>query len=132
MILICKHFLFILLRVHFEPFILFFCTFIFIYRSICVCCPDQVPKIITFLNPLLNSSVDVQRIISVSLFVEFLSQTYRGKQSLTEPLINNLLGRLVDNSPVVRGLCISGLGSIAMLDKDQVICICTNLKSSKM
>lgn len=97
--------------------------FIFIHRSICVCCPDQVPKIITFLNPLLNSSVDVQRIISVSLFVEFLSQTYRGKQSLAEPLINNLLGRLVDNSPVVRRLCISGLGSVAMLDKDQVICI---------
>lgn len=96
--------------------------FVFIDRSICVCCPDQVPKIITFLNPLLNSSVDVQRIISVSLFVEFLSQTYRGKQSLSEPLINNLLGRLVDNSPVVRRLCISGLGSIAMLDKDQVIC----------
>lgn len=101
-------------------------------RSICVCCPDQVPKIITFLNPLLNSSVDVQRVISVSLFVEFLSQTYKAKKTLTEPLINNLLGRLIDNSPVVRRLCISGLGSVAMLDKEQVERYSTTILSAMM
>lgn len=89
-------------------------------RSICISCPGQVPKLITFLNPLLNSSVDVHRIVSVSLFVEFLSQNYRGRKTLTEPLMNSLLGRLVDSSPIVRRLCISGLGNISMLDKEQV------------
>ncbi|KFM62094.1 HEAT repeat-containing protein 7A, partial [Stegodyphus mimosarum] len=101
-------------------------------RSICACCPDQVPKIITFLNPLLNSSVDVHRIISVSLFVEFLSQNYKGRQNLTEPLMNNLLGRLVDSSPTVRRLCISGLGNISMLDKEQIERYSTTILSAMM
>ncbi|XP_054723118.1 maestro heat-like repeat-containing protein family member 1 [Uloborus diversus] len=99
-------------------------------RSVCACCPEQVPKIIAFLNPLLNSSVDVQRIISVSLFVEFLSQTYTGRKALTEPLMNNLLGRLVDSSPIVRRLCISGLGSVA--DTEQVERYSTTILSAMM
>ncbi|GFQ65281.1 maestro heat-like repeat-containing protein family member 1 [Trichonephila clavata] len=101
-------------------------------RSVCVCCPDQVPKLITVLNPLLNSSVDVHRIVSVSLFVEFLSQNYKGRKTLTEPLMNSLLGRLVDSSPIVRRLCISGLGNISMLDKEQIDRYSTTILSAMM
>ncbi|CAL1293706.1 unnamed protein product [Larinioides sclopetarius] len=101
-------------------------------RSICACCPDQVPKLITVLNPMLNSSVDVHRIVSVSLFVEFLSQSYKGRKTLTEPLMNSLLGRLVDSSPVVRRLCISGLGNISMLDKEQIDRYSTTILSAMM
>ncbi|KAG8195722.1 hypothetical protein JTE90_002985 [Oedothorax gibbosus] len=101
-------------------------------RSICQSCPGQVPKLITFLNPLLNSSVDVHRIVSVSLFVEFLSQNYRERKTLTEPLMNSLLGRLVDSSPVVRRLCISGLGNISILDKEQIDRYSTTILSAMM
>ncbi|GIX73829.1 maestro heat-like repeat-containing protein family member 1 [Caerostris extrusa] len=101
-------------------------------RSVCICCPDQVPKLITVLNPMLNSSVDVHRIVSVSLFVVFLSQNYKGRKVLTEPLMNSLLGRLVDSSPIVRRLCISGLGNISMLDKEQIDRYSTTILSAMM
>nr|XP_042909202.1 maestro heat-like repeat-containing protein family member 1 [Parasteatoda tepidariorum] len=101
-------------------------------RSICLNLPEQVPKLVTFLNPLLNSSVDIHRIVAVAFFVEFLSQCYKGCKNLTEPLMNSLLGRLVDSSSVVRRLCISGLGNISMLDKEQIERYSTTILSAMM
>ncbi|XP_042912857.1 uncharacterized protein [Parasteatoda tepidariorum] len=57
-------------------------------RSICLNLPEQVPKLVTFLNPL---SVDIHHIVAVAFFVEFLSQCYKGCKSLTKPLMNSLL-----------------------------------------
>lgn len=43
-----------------------------------------------------------------------------GDDSLVELVMNSLLGRLVDNSHVVRQMCIRGLGNIACIGKTQV------------
>ena len=40
--------------------------------------------------------------------------------ALVEMLVNGLLGRLVDNSHVVRKLCIRGLGNVASNGPEQV------------
>ena len=40
--------------------------------------------------------------------------------ALVEMLVNGLLGRLVDNSHVVRKLCIRGLGNVASNGPKQV------------
>ncbi|XP_077869460.1 maestro heat-like repeat-containing protein family member 1 [Saccoglossus kowalevskii] len=94
--------------------------------------PQQVAKIISCLTSSLSSLHDPQRIIGVSFFAELINQRCAGDMSLVEMLMNNLLGRLVDSSLIVRMFCIRGLGNIASVGSEQVQKFCTTVLSAMM
>lgn len=100
--------------------------------ALCTYSPSHIPKIVANLNSALNSICETQRIVTVALFAELLSKEYHEKNTLTEPLMNNLLGRLVDTSHIVRRLCIRGLGCVSRLEKDQVQRYSTTVLSAMM
>ena len=52
--------------------------------------------------------------------LQLINQKCAGDMALVEMLVNGLLGRLVDNSHVVRKLCIRGLGNVASNGPEQV------------
>ncbi|XP_077982268.1 maestro heat-like repeat-containing protein family member 1 [Glandiceps talaboti] len=94
--------------------------------------PQKVSKIVSCLTAALSSLHDPQRIVAVSFFAELINQQCAGDISLVEMLMNNLLGRLVDSSMVVRMLCIRGLGNIASVGSLQVQKFCTTVLSAMM
>ena len=49
-----------------------------------------------------------------------MNQRCAGDVSQVEIIMNNLLGRLVDQHATVRKLCVRGLGNIASLGSEQV------------
>ena len=51
---------------------------------------------------------------------QLINQKCAGDMALVEMLVNGLLGRLVDNSHIVRKLCIRGLGNVASNGPEQV------------
>ena len=58
------------------------------------------------------------------LVFQLINQKCAGDMALVEMLVNSLLGRLVDNSHVVRKLCIRGLGNVASNGPEQVSLSC--------
>lgn len=60
----------------------------------------------------------------VALFTEFLAQSFPGSQPLVEPLMGDVLGRLVDPCLAVRRLCIRGLAWVGRAEGDLVSAGC--------
>ncbi|KAG0431230.1 hypothetical protein HPB47_021968 [Ixodes persulcatus] len=89
-------------------------------RLICQHCPRHVPAIITSLHSSLATQKDSQRVAVVALFTEFLAQSFPGSQPLVEPLMGDVLGRLVDPCLAVRRLCIRGLAWVGRAEGDLV------------
>lgn len=89
-------------------------------RLICQHCPRHVPAIITSLHSSLATQKDAQRVAVVALFTEFLAQSFPGSQPLVEPLMGDVLGRLVDPCLAVRRLCIRGLAWVGRAEGDLI------------
>ncbi|CAN0069578.1 unnamed protein product [Lampetra fluviatilis] len=82
-------------------------------RAMAMYAGPRLTLITESLAPVLSSVYDRQRITVVAFFAELLNHQAVSDLLLVDVLMNNLLGRLVDNSHVVRMLCIRGLGNIA-------------------
>ncbi|XP_072169220.1 maestro heat-like repeat-containing protein family member 1 [Diadema setosum] len=93
---------------------------------------NYVARIIGALSPNLNSLFDTQRIVTTAFLAELVNQKCAGDISQVEIIMNNLLGRLVDQNAVVRKLCVRGLGNIASLGSAQVQKYSTTVLSSMM
>jgi len=103
-----------------------------IARALCKAAPQQVPKVVDYLNPSLSSVYDAQRIVAAAFFAELIDQKCGGKVSVVEILMNSLLSRLVDSSHVVRKFCIRGLGNISSVEDSQLEKYSTTILSAMM
>lgn len=77
--------------------------------------------IISFLNSHSSTAYENQRIGVVAMSAELINQKCGNDHALLELLMNSLIGKLVDPSPVIRMLCIRGLSSIAQFGLEEVI-----------
>ncbi|XP_043242349.1 maestro heat-like repeat-containing protein family member 1 isoform X3 [Amphibalanus amphitrite] len=68
------------------------------------------------LAPDLSSMYEAQRIAAVAFYGELVHHRCAGNLSLIETVLTSLSSRLIDSSPVVRRLCLLGLGHISHLD----------------
>ncbi|KJE96498.1 hypothetical protein CAOG_06818 [Capsaspora owczarzaki ATCC 30864] len=101
-------------------------------RSICVHGGEHVPAMIEFLMPFLSSPYDTQRVVTAALFAEFIYNRCAENVNLIEQLMNACLGRLIDDSHVVRKLCIRGLGNVANAPEAQIQRYSTTILSAMM
>ncbi|KAG1682946.1 Maestro heat-like repeat-containing protein family member 1 [Nymphon striatum] len=88
-------------------------------RSLAQNSPEQMSNIIAFLNTNSSTVYETQRIGVVAMSAELINQKCDGDHALLELLMNSLIGKLVDPSPVIRKLCIRGLSSIANFGLDE-------------
>lgn len=91
-----------------------------IARALCENNADEIQKLVEFLVPFLLVPYDSQRIVVCAFFAEVIQQGCCGSMEMMETLINSLLARLVDDSHVVRKLCIRGLGNVAAAPEKEV------------
>ncbi|XP_068084667.1 maestro heat-like repeat-containing protein family member 1 [Anabrus simplex] len=88
-------------------------------RSVCVCMPRALPKLVTSLNQYGTSSYEPQRITVAAFFAELVHLKANGQIVLLESIVGNLLNCLTDPSPIVRRLCLKGLSAVSQLDGEQ-------------
>eukprot|EP00058_Branchiostoma_floridae_P019456 XP_002604946.1 hypothetical protein BRAFLDRAFT_77203 [Branchiostoma floridae] len=80
---------------------------------------QHVAQVVACLNSFLSSLLEPQRVVVVAFFAELINQKCVNDLMLVELLVNSMLGRLVDESHIVRMLCIRGLGNIASVGDGQ-------------
>ncbi|CAL1544099.1 unnamed protein product [Lymnaea stagnalis] len=92
----------------------------------------HVGDIVNSLTSILSSLYESQRVTVAAFFAELINQKCKGDEDLVQLIMNSLLGRLVDESHIVRMLCVRGLGNIASVGKDQVQMYATTILSAMM
>ncbi|KAH9515723.1 Maestro heat-like repeat-containing protein member 1 [Bulinus truncatus] len=92
----------------------------------------HVGDIVNSLTSVLSSLYESQRITVAAFFAELINQKCKGDEDLVQLIMNSLLGRLVDESHIVRMLCVRGLGNIASVGKEQVQTYATTILSAMM
>ncbi|BFZ13379.1 hypothetical protein BsWGS_16418 [Bradybaena similaris] len=92
----------------------------------------NVSDIVNSLTSILSSLYEAQRVTVAAFFAELINQKCKGDKSLVQLVMNSLLGRLVDESHIVRMLCIRGLGNISSVGKEQVQTYATTILSAMM
>eukprot|EP00118_Oscarella_pearsei_P020077 m.216363 g.216363 ORF g.216363 m.216363 type:complete len:533 (+) comp39860_c0_seq19:3469-5067(+) len=100
--------------------------------ALCRHVPEEVPKVVNFLTPVLSNLYEPQRVVTAAFFAELINQQCLGDMNLVELLMNSLLGRLVDSSHYVRMLCVRGLGNIASIGGEQLRKYTTTVLSAMM
>ncbi|XP_019641769.1 PREDICTED: maestro heat-like repeat-containing protein family member 1 isoform X1 [Branchiostoma belcheri] len=93
---------------------------------------QHVAQVVACLNSFLSSLLEPQRVVVVAFFAELINQKCVNDLMLVELLVNSMLGRLVDESHIVRMLCIRGLGNIASVGDGQVHKYSTTVLSAMM
>uniref|UniRef100_A0A2C9KZ46 Maestro heat-like repeat-containing protein family member 1 n=1 Tax=Biomphalaria glabrata TaxID=6526 RepID=A0A2C9KZ46_BIOGL len=92
----------------------------------------HIGDIVNSLTSVLSSLYESQRITVAAFFAELINQKCKGDEDLVQLIMNSLLGRLVDESHIVRMLCVRGLGNIASVGKEQVQTYATTILSAMM
>ncbi|GFN92402.1 maestro heat-like repeat family member 1 [Plakobranchus ocellatus] len=92
----------------------------------------HISDIVASLTSVLSSLYETQRITVAAFFAELINQKCAGDMELVQLIMNSLLGRLVDDSHIVRMLCVRGLGNIASVSKEQVQAYATTILSAMM
>ncbi|GFS16071.1 maestro heat-like repeat family member 1 [Elysia marginata] len=92
----------------------------------------HISDIVASLTSVLSSLYETQRITVAAFFAELINQKGAGDMDLVQLIMNSLLGRLVDDSHIVRMLCVRGLGNIASVGKEQVQSYATTILSAMM
>ncbi|XP_037068500.1 maestro heat-like repeat-containing protein family member 1 [Pollicipes pollicipes] len=77
--------------------------------------PHLMAPLVRCLASDLSSMYEAQRIAAVAFYGELVRHRCAGSVPLIETLLNSLVSRLIDSSPVVRRLCLLGLGHISCL-----------------
>eukprot|EP00117_Sycon_ciliatum_P004055 scpid12251/ scgid8580/ HEAT repeat-containing protein 7A len=101
-------------------------------RALCLSAPKYVGQVVTSLTGSLSSLYEQHRVVTCSFFAELINQKCLGDMTLVEMQMNSLLGRLIDQSHIVRMLCIRGLGNVSELGSDQVHKYSTTILSAMM
>ncbi|XP_059158762.1 maestro heat-like repeat-containing protein family member 1 isoform X2 [Physella acuta] len=92
----------------------------------------HLADIVNSLTSVLSSLYESQRVTVAAFFAELINQKCKGDEGLITLIMNSLLGRLVDESHIVRMLCVRGLGNIASVGKAQVQKYATTILSAMM
>ncbi|RUS75918.1 hypothetical protein EGW08_016306 [Elysia chlorotica] len=93
---------------------------------------SHISDVVASLTSVLSSLYETQRITVAAFFAELINQKGAGDMDLVQLIMNSLLGRLVDDSHIVRMLCVRGLGNIASVGKEQVQSYATTILSAMM
>ncbi|XP_052229832.1 maestro heat-like repeat-containing protein family member 1 isoform X3 [Dreissena polymorpha] len=93
---------------------------------------EYVSKIVSSLTSYMSSLYDPQRVVVAAFFAQLIEEKCMGDDTLVELVMNSLLGRLVDQSHIVRQMCIRGLGNVARIGKAQVQHYSTTVLSAMM
>jgi len=99
-------------------------------KGLCLHSTKFIQNIVSNLFLFLSSPYDCQKICVTALLAELLND--RNSLEITELLLNNLLGKLIDPCNTVRTLCIRGLGNISSLGSDEVQKHSTTIMSAMM
>ncbi|XP_012944683.1 maestro heat-like repeat-containing protein family member 1 isoform X2 [Aplysia californica] len=92
----------------------------------------HVGDIVNSLTSVLSSLYESQRVTVAAFFAELINQKCQGNEDLVQLVMTSLLGRLVDDSHIVRMLCVRGLGNIASVGREQVQLYATTILSAMM
>lgn len=79
---------------------------------------SAMKSLITSLNKYISSPYDAQRIAAIGLFSQVVPLKPCGE--ISSVIVLHLLSSLCDPNPIVRGLCIKGLGYISNLSESDV------------
>jgi len=89
-------------------------------KTIVVGAADQIPALVQQFDPVIKRVYVLQRIAAACFFAEVINNQCGGHLNLLNALKNGLLTKIVDQSHVVRMLCIRGLGNIASVPEEHM------------
>eukprot|EP00042_Codosiga_hollandica_P058679 m.888514 g.888514 ORF g.888514 m.888514 type:complete len:837 (+) comp59932_c0_seq4:158-2668(+) len=92
----------------------------YLSKAIALHAPTHVPALFQSFVESIKRVYELQRVAACAFFAELINQQCGGHLDLLNNLKNNLLTKLVDQSHLVRMLCIRGLGNIASIPDDQM------------
>ncbi|EGD80633.1 hypothetical protein PTSG_01221 [Salpingoeca rosetta] len=95
-------------------------AFTTVVAQLCQHKPDMVPFLVEFFHGVMKRKFDTQRVLAVALYAEVINQQCAGDLSLMVRLRNGLLAQIMDESHIVRMLCMRGLGNVASLPDEHI------------